>query len=284
MLRHLLSISLCAGLLSTLALSGCNGNGTHQPSPPPIKKKGIVAIVYADLTKSIDEQTAARQKKNIEELFQNLPFDSKFYLFSISRGTNKPSIYEFLPRFVVPKNPKEEDLLEEQKENTKKAKESTELEKLRSSLDSYHAEITDESGAVSCISNKMNSLVDMIASKRSSFPEYDIRLFYYSDMIEQCQNSFDGKPLTFERYPDESKEAAHFQDIQRRIDDNFDPASTNKNLKTMDIKMHIILTSQDDKQSLKSLKKIWNTIFQKLGLPPEEIVWAIGNEEYFWKL
>jgi hypothetical protein len=97
MIRHLLFISVSAGMFAALiALSGCNGIDT--PAPP--KKKGIVAIVHADLTESIDEATATRQKRNIEELFQNLPYDSKFYLFSIDRGTNKPSIYEFLPTFI----------------------------------------------------------------------------------------------------------------------------------------------------------------------------------------
>ena len=281
MIRHLLSISFCAGLFAALiALSGCEGLDT----PVPPKKKGIVAIVYTDLTKSIDEKTATRQKRNIEELFQNLPYDSKFYLFSIDRGTNKPSIYEFLPKFIEVKNPKDEDQLKEEIANTKKAKESTELEKLRSSLGSYHASISSENGPVSCISNKLNSLVDMIANKRSSFPEYDLRLYFYSDMIEQCQNSFDGKPLTFERNPDDSEEAKHLQDIQKRIKDHFEPANPSKDLKSMETKVHIILTSQDDKQSLRSLKIIWNSFFGKLGRAPEDIVWANGNEESFWKL
>ena len=283
MSRHLLSISFCAGLfVALIALSGCDGIGIDTPVPP--KKKGIVAIVYTDLTKSIDEQTATRQKRNIEELFQSLPYDSKFYLFSIDRGTNKPSIYEFLPKFIEVKNPKDEDQLKEDIAKTRKDKETTELEKLRSSLDSYHASITGEKGPVSCISNKMNSLVDMIANKRSSFPQYDIRLYFYSDMIEQCQNSFDSKPLTFERYPDDSEEATHLQDIQRRIAENFEPANANKNLKTMETKMHIILTSQDDKQSLRSLKTIWNSFFGKLGLAPEDIIWTNGNENIFWTL
>ena len=279
--RLLLSLSFSAGLFAALiAFSGCDGLDTRVPP----KKKGIVAIVYADLTKSIDEQTATRQKRNIEELFQNLPYDSKFYLFSIDRGTNKPSIYEFLPKFIEVKNPKDEDQLKEEIANTRKAKESTELEKLRSSLNSYHSSISSQNGPVSCISSKLNSLVDMIANKRSSFPEYDIRLYFYSDMIEQCQNSFDGKPLTFERYTDDSEEAKHLQDIQRRIKQNFDPANPNKDLKSLQTKVHIILTSQDDKQSLRSLKTIWNSLFEKLGLSPDDIVWANGNEEIFSKL
>jgi hypothetical protein len=281
MIRHLLSISFCAGLFTALiALSGCG----CIDCPVPPKKKGIVALVYTDLTKSINDETANRQKRNIEELFQSLPYDSKFYVFSIDRGTNKPSIYEFLPKFIEPKTPREEDQLTEEIATTKKAKESTELEKLRSSLDSYHAAIISERGPVSCISNKLNSLTDMIAIKRSSVPEYEIRLYFYSDMIEQCQNSFDGKPLTFEKYPDDTEEAKHLQDIQKRIEANFQPANPNKNLKSMGTAIQIILTSQDDKQSLRTLKTLWNSFFGKLGLSPEDIVWANGNEECFWKL
>ena len=279
MIRHLLSISFCAGLFAaSISLSGCEGLDT--PAPP--RKKGIVAIVYTDLTKSIDEKTATRQKRNIQELFQNLPYDSKFYLFSIDQGTNKPSIYEFLPRFIKVKNPKDEDELREQIEKTRKARESNELEKLKSSLDTYYASVSSAKGSVSCISNKLNSLVDMIANKRSSFPEYDLRIFFYSDMIEQCQNSFDGKPMTFERYSDDSVEAKHLQDIEKRIKENFEPASPSKNLKSMETKVHIIMTSQDDKQSLRSLKTIWNSLFEKLGIDPEDIVWANSNEDIFF--
>ena len=279
MIRQILSISLCAGLFATLITSS-----RCVPPPDPPKTPGVVALVYTDLTKSIDSQTANRQKQNIGELFQKLPADSKFYLFSIDRGTNKPSIYEFLPTFVEVKLARDQEVHDKQVEDTKKDKASTEFEKLKSSLDSYHVAITSEKGPVSCISNKLNSLADMIATKRASFPGYEIRLYFYSDMIEQCQNSFDSKPLNFARYPDDSKEAAHLQDIQNRIDKYFDTGSPNGNLKSTGTKIFIILTSQDDKQSLRSLKTIWNSLFEKLGLAPEDIVWTNGNDNIFWTL
>jgi hypothetical protein len=186
--------------------------------------------------------------------------------------------------FIEVKSPQDEDQLKEEIKKTGQDKKTTELEKLRSSLDSYHASISAETGPVSCISNKLNSLVDVIANKRSSFPEYETRLFFYSDMIEQCQNSFDGKPSTFEKYPDDREEEKHLQDLQKRIEGNFDPANPNKNLKSMGTKLYIILTSQDDKQSLRTLKSLWNSFFVKLGLAPDDIVWANSNEVYFWKL
>ena len=280
-MRLLLTILIGVGLFTALiASSGCG----RLDVPVAPKPKGILAIVYSDLTKSINEETANRQKRNIEELFQNLPHDSKFYLFSIDRGTNKPSIYEFLPKFTEVKNAEDEDKLKEDIANIKKAKETTEFEKLKASLDSYQASITSERGPVSCISNKLNLLADMIANKRAGYPGYEIRLFFYSDMIEQCQNSFDSKPLNFERYSGDSEEAKHLQDIQKRINANFDPASTNKNLKSMGAKIYIILTSQDDKQSLRTLKTLWDSFFGKLGLAPEDIVWTNSNELYFWTL
>ena len=150
MIRQIFSITLYAGLFAALiATSKCGVD------PPP---KGIVALVYIDLTKSINDETAKRQKQNVGELFQNLPGDSKFYLFSIDRGTNKPSVYEFLPKFTEIKNAEDEDKVKEELANTKKAKETTEFEKLKAALDSYHASIRSETGPVSCISNKLNSL------------------------------------------------------------------------------------------------------------------------------
>lgn len=275
-LRIFTCVALCAALI---ALSGCTEIGKNVTPP---RKKSILAIVYADLTKSINETTANRQKRNIETLFQRLPYDAKFYLYSIDRGASKPSIYEFLPTFTPIVDTETEELVQEEIEKTIADKKGTELEKLKSSLDSYHASIAREKGPVSCISNKLNGLIDTINVNKA--PEYDIRIYFYSDMIEQCQNSFDAKPLDFERYDNDSQEAKHLADIQGRIDKNFEQANPKRNLKSMDAKVYIILTSQDDKQSLKTLKTIWSNFFGKLGLSSDEIVWANNNGDGFWTL
>jgi hypothetical protein len=277
MIRHILSTSFRVGLFATLVVF------SHCP-PPVHKTKGIVAFVYTDLTVSINDETAKREKENIGKLFQNLPAESQFYLFSIDRGTNKPSIYEFLPKLVDVKVASDQKLLAKQKIEIENLKQTTEFAKLKSSLDAYHSSISKDNGHVSCITNKLNSLADIIASTRSSYPDYDIRLYFYSDMIEDCQNSFDGKLLRFDRDSDDRKEVVHLQDIQNRIEKNFEPARPDNNLKSMGTKVYIILTSQDDKQTLKSLKTIWNNLFGKLGLAPEDIKWTIGNEPYFWTL
>jgi hypothetical protein len=282
MKKRQLSIFTCAALLTSLiTLPGC----IREVVPPPVpSKKGILAIVYTDLTKSIDEPTAIRQKENIAELFQNLAYDAKFYLFSIDRGTSKPNIYKFLPSIPKVETAEDEDKLAEAKKNIETAKTTTELEKLNSSLDSYHGSITKEKGPVSCITNKLNSLIDTIANMRADFPDYDIRVFFYSDMIEQCQNSFDAKPLDFERSENDGEEQKHLADIQNRIEKNFAQASPKKNLKSLEAKVYIVLTSQDDKQNLVTLKTIWNSFFKKLGLESDEIVWANGNGRIFWTL
>lgn len=275
------SICFCAALLAALiGLSACKGIDT--PLPP--QKKAILAIVYTDLTKSIDEQTAMRQKENIQQLFQKLPYDTKFYLFSIDRGTSKPSIYKFLPDIPEVKTAKDEVRLEKAKENIETAKKTTELEKLNSSLNAYHSSITKQKGPVSCISNQLNALIDTTSGMRADSPDYDIRVFFYSDMIEQCQNAFDAKPLDFERHENDSEEEKHLADIQSRIEQNFEQASPEKNLKSLGASIYIILTSQDDKQSLRTLKTIWNSFFTKLGLVPNEVVWSNGNGERFWRL
>ena len=268
-------ICLCTVLA---ALSHCNGDGP----PPPKKAKGIVAIVYADLTKSIDEDIANRQKKNIGELFQRLPANTKFFLYSIDRGSNKPDIYEFAPRFIEVKEAKDVDTLKQQIEKAKKDKETSEGDNLNASLNAYYSFITSQKGPVSCIANKLNSLLDTVGNAKASFRDHEIRLFFYSDMIEQCQNSFDGKPADFETQGNDQEEVKHLQDIQQRIEQSFAQAGPEKNLKSMGAKVYIVLTSQDDKQNLKSLKTIWNTFFGKLGLQPDDLIWANRNEELFW--
>jgi len=123
----------------------------------------------------------------------------------------------------------------------------------------------------------------MVANKTAGHPEYEVRLYFYSDMIEECENSFDGKPLSFRRNPHDSDEKKHLQQIQTRIDESFEQAAPPRDLKSMGAKIYIILTSQDDKQTLVTVKKIWNKLFAKLGYAPEDITWANGNEDSFWR-
>ncbi|HXQ39352.1 MAG TPA: hypothetical protein VN843_35455 [Anaerolineales bacterium] len=276
-----LLISLCIALVASSRCGG--GNGEIKPPTPP-KKKGIVAIVYSDLTKSIDENIANRQKENIGELFKRLPVNTKFFLYSIDRATNKPDIYKFTPpTFIKIRVESDRDRLKKQIEDTQTNKETTEFDNLNRSLNSYYSSITNQKGPVSCIANKLTTLLDTIGNKNNSFPEHELRLFFYSDMIEQCQSSFDGKPANLEKHANDKEEAKYLQDLQQRIEQNFGQAAPDKNLKSMGTKVYIVLTSQDDKQNLNTLKTIWNAFFKRLGLDPEDLVWANGNEEVFWE-
>jgi hypothetical protein len=273
MRKHLPTIFFaCTLCIALIGLSACWKDGPKKP-------KGIVAIVYADLTKSINKEIAERQKENIGELFKKLPWNTKFFLFSIDRGSSQPTIYEFTPKITIVTDTKEEMAAKKDPENNQTAKETTEYEKLNSSLNSYHAAIASQQGMVSCISNKLNFLLDRVRDKTESFPEHEIRVFFYSDMIEQCENSFDGKPLNLKRVANDKEEAKYLQDIQARIEQNFEPAN---NLNSMGTKIYIIRTSQDDKQNLKTLTAIWDSFFKKLGLATEDIDWTNSNEPYFW--
>jgi len=271
-------------VLFIAVLVGLSGCGIDDAFKGQNQKKGIVAIVYSDLTESINEEIANREKQNIGELFQKLPAATKFYLFSIDRGTNKPDIYSFAPQFTIVRKVSDQEKVKQEIEENRIAKETTELAKLNASLNSYHTSITGQKGPVSCIANKLNSLLDMVGNKTAGHSGYEVRLYFYSDMIEECENSFDGKPLSFRRDPDDSDEKKHLQEIQTRVEENFEQAAPPRDLKSMGAKIYIILTSQDDKQTLVTLKKIWNKLFAKLGFAPEDIVWANGNEDRFWQV
>lgn len=259
----------------SLALAGCDID-----KPTPHVKEGFVAIVYADLTRSINDETANRIKRNVAELFRNTPPNTNFYLFSVDRGTSKPDIYEFIPHFSEIKLASDEDKVKKEMEDNQKTKADVELKKLKDSLDSYHALIASQKGPVSCLTNKLNSLSDMIRNKSSNYPDYEIRVYFYSDMIEDCSNSFDGKPLAFKRSANDDEEEKHLQDIQHRIDKNFHQVE----LKSLHPKVYVVLTSQDDKQSLANLKMLWSKFFDKLGVDTGDIFWGVGNEESFWKM
>jgi hypothetical protein len=261
----------------TLAFSQC------PPMPPP-PKQGIIAIVFSDLTGSLNDEIATREKQNIEKLFQQLPVESKFFLFSIDQGTSKPAIYEFAPDFIEIKVASDEEKLERQKHQKQTEKQGIESTKLINALDSYRTSIVRQKGAVSCIASKVNSLVDTVENKARSYSNYEIRIFFYSDMIEECDNSFDGRAATFKRHQNDKEEERHLQDLFDRIDRNIQQAVPPRDLKSMGAKVYVVLTSQDDKQMLTILKKIWNKLFAKLGLAPQDIIWASDTEDYFTRM
>lgn len=269
----------CFKLVILLALFSSTCNEVKTPE----KKRGVVAIVYVDLTGSINKDTADRVKRNIVELFQKLPTDSKFYLYSIDRGTSKPDIYNFVPTFTKIQTASDEDKVKAEAVECEKQKQTTELEKLTASLDSYHNSIAPQTGAVSCLTNKLNSLVDIVKNKSKSFPNYDLRVYFYSDMIEECDTSFDGKPLDFKKSLKNGSEEKHIQEIEERVEKNF-TFNTPQNLKAMGATIYVILTSQDDKQNLNTLKNIWGDFFAKLGFTLDDVFWDLGNDDSFWKL
>ena len=273
---------ICVLSIALIVSSACDMDKTFREAEKG-KTKGIVAIVYSDLSKSINEEIANRQKENIDQLFRRLPVNTKFFLFSIDRGTSKPNIYQFIPQLPEVRVEADRDKLKKAIAENEKAKETTEAERLSSSLNSYYGSITKQDGPVSCISNRLNALVDEIRNQKETYRDYEIRIFFYSDMIEQCDASFDGKPLKFKKATSDAEEAKDLQDIQTRIDQNFQQTSLGQDLKS-GTKIYIVQTSQDDKQSPTNLKTIWNAFFSKLGFEPKEIVWANGNHESFWKV
>jgi hypothetical protein len=247
------------------------------------QNKQIFAIVYTDLTESISKEVADREKQNIAQLFQKLPADSQFYLFEIDRGTSSPDIYESVPHFTVVRKVSDLEKRKQEIEKYQHEKETTELVKLNTALNSYQGSIAGQKGPVSCVTNKLNALLDQVANSIVGHPEYEVRLYFYSDMIEECEKSFDGKPMSFLRNPHDNEERAHIQEIEKRIDENFQQADPPKDLKSMGAKIYIMLTSQDDKQTLVTLKKIWGRLFASLGLPEKDIVWANGNSDLLWQ-
>lgn len=275
--------AICLSLVLLVAISfGLSGCWIDEKFPPH-QTKGLVAVVYSDLTGSINDETATRQKQNIGKLFQELPAETKFFLFSIDQGTSKPDIYYFVPKATEVVDAATEAKADQEKQTWKTEKATVETNKLNASLDGYHKSIVNEKRAVSCIANKLNSLLDMVTNKTTNDPGCEVRVYFYSDMIEDCENSFDGKPLLFKRLANDAQEEKHLQEIQLRIEKNFEQVGPQRNLKSMGARIYIILTSQDDKQRLVTLKKLWNQLFAKLGFAPEDITWSIGNEESFWK-
>src|SRR5260370_37208237 len=229
-MRNRPSICLGFGLLiaASFSLSSC----WIDERFPTAKTKGLVAIVYSDMNGSINDETAIRQKQNIGKLFQRLPVETKFFLFSIDQGTSKTDIYDFGREPTVVKDAATEAKAEREKDQWKKEKETVETNKLNASLDSYRTSIAKQRGPVSCIANKLNSLLDMVANKITNEPGCEVRVYFYSDMIEECENSFDGKPTVFTRYPNNAQEEKHLQDIQTRIDKDFEQIGPPKNLKS----------------------------------------------------
>ena len=256
-------------ILLILSFTACNG-----VKPPP-KKEGIIAIVFADLTGSINEETANKLKTNVKELFNNLPPQSKFYLYSIDKGTSKPPIFEYVPVLPPIESAADEYTANKKIEELGLRKANEESARLQNALNVYYDSISKQKGAVSCLTNKLNILGDSVTNKSISYPNHELRIYFYSDMIEDCENSFDGKPLNFERKPNDLQEQAHADEINTRIEKN---VSQLKKIRDLETKIHIILTSHDDKQELSKLKSIWAKLFNKFGYQLEDF----NNDKYFY--
>lgn len=290
---NIISLFLMVILSCSFSCPGGDNNNkeiivTQTPKPP--KKKGIIAIVFADLTGSINEETANRVKRNVGELFKQLPAETNFYLYTIDRGTSKPDIYNFTPKFTEIKVDSDEEKRKEETANNQELKNTIELEKLNKSLNDYQNYISSQKGAVSCLSNKLNFLSDSIKNKSDSYPEYAVKIYFYSDMLEECENSFDGKPLDFKKKATDAEEEKHLQEIENRIGKGFNSTLQFKDLKSLRTKIHVILTSQDDKQELGKLKTLWAKIFGKFGYLEEDIndktyfYWGDGTDKILWEL
>ena len=284
------SIGLLLLSIVSCIFSVCCHGGVAPVKERSRKKEGVVAIVYVDLTGSINEEIATRVKENIGKLFKNLPAETKFYLYSINGGASNPDIYNFVPTIIAITDIKvasDETKRENQIKESEMLKETTEFEKLNNALNTYQTLISNQKGPVSCLTNRLDSLWEIVKNKRDSNPNYEVRVYFYSDMIEECNNSFDGKPLDFKRKANEIEEEKQFQEILRRVEKGF-PANPLNDLKSLGAKIHIVSTSHTDRQNLRQLKMIWAKIFEKNGYTAEDInnkdyfYWGDGTDEIIW--
>jgi hypothetical protein len=244
------------------------------------------AIVYVDLTGSVNQQVAGRVIENVEKLFTDTPPETRFYIYAIDRGTSKPDIYHFTPDIPRGDRPTDQANRNQSLKEIPDRKRSEERGKLDTALKRYLADISHQRGPVSCLTNKLNALWDVAKAKRDSDPDCDLKIYFYSDMIEECENGFDGKPLDFKRKQDATQEKRHLDEIFERIAGfHLDPSM---NLKDLGAKIHVVQASQNDKEDYQQLRAIWTRLFEKLGYSRDDLskkeyfYWGDGADDILW--
>lgn len=230
----------------------------HESCGSGVAKKKKHAIIYCDLSSSVDSNAINEVRKKTITVIRYLPFGSKVDLYPIGANPlSEPLWSEAIP---VPEYSHLESSIDEAYRN----RDSVALRFANKIIQEYKAKqsIIDKSTRNSCIIGTLPGLADKI--KSASKKEYEIEVIYFSDMLECCDLPI---KICMEGKHKQSKES-----IMKVINESNE---LNFNLNNMiGNHIYIIQTSnffgRKDCLSEGDVKYVWKYVFGKMGYSEEE--------------
>ena len=247
----------------------------EQPEEMP---RSNVIVSFVDLTGSIDEETAEGVKNKVEKLFIDLPEKSIFYVYPVDFGANIQPIFSYQDQECVIKRDSDKEKCRKQFADSKK----TATEDLKIQLMRYQEKMAHPDNKKldnSCLINKLITMNNLVKSKYDD-KKYKLSLIFFSDMIEDCSESFNNKPISFEK-------ANNFDLIKTQIEKEVTVNRDNANLKLLQIKPIFIHTIRKDSMPFYQLQELWDMVFNKFGYDKGELLkcyWTTElPDENSWK-
>lgn len=243
---------------------------TTKNKPEESKKQEII-LIYLDFTQSADSSVISQLiDQKFRALLNKAPLNSKIYCKVISNIENQ----DFIIEYTKPNISKLEDLDDVILEDANKRKRDILVSKMKNDIDSLvnlskvaynNFIVQDNLRAIgrenhpSCLIKTLESAYNLFNSFYKTNPDrYEMRLVYFSDMIEQCTNYFDY--LTMCDLPPDS--------IEKKIDLHYNPSFDLK--KVIKNNVHFIMTQRSEGSNKSCfdnhyIQKIWAKIFSKIG-------------------
>ncbi|WP_461302469.1 hypothetical protein [Aureisphaera sp.] len=227
----------------------------------------VKVIAFCDMTSSLDSLSIYDESNKVVKFINALPWGSELTVYPINDNTFSNNFFHY----EIPQC------------NTNIERKIKELEDQRSkfadSLGRYIVENHDRTIEVSvdefrsCIVSSLETAYQLLKTLNN---RGNIRLVFFSDMIEQCPISSYGKMYMCSNNVEPKKEK-----LIKQIEDNYTPNFNLKNL--IDNRISIVISTNKRRQEncLQEYerKALWQKIFEKIGYSKEDFESFHYNQE-----
>ncbi len=240
-------------ILSCGGDKGVENNSTNEVNKTKQSEK-IHALIFCDLTSSVDSVLIKEVAGKAFELIYNLPQGSKIEAYPIDDNTYSDVIFSCEIPMKESKLSIDENRFNDQLKSlaTKFGTSIFEKYKVINSTD-----VTRQS---SCIIATLETAYNFFKDKNKD--EFRFELIYFSDMIEQCANSQAGAI-----YICGSKFNPNKNKIINQVEEKYKPNFNLKSLIDNNVSMIVTTGLIGDEKCLRSdeQREIWSKVFSKVG-------------------
>lgn len=225
--------------------------------------------VFFDFSTSLNETNIRDQSKKVKELIEKLEFNTNLVIYPINLDINPEPIY-------AGQTQKYTGFYEDNTMSKNRKKMADSIEKL---LIETYINQNKANEYTSCIISSFEVTYKFLPKKVDSLT----KVFIFTDMVEQCEESRAGK-----LYMCSSSRTPSYEEIEEQIISNYNPEfSLNEKLGYN--QLFVIKTSSYGNQSkcLNQLEqdKIWDLIFTKLGYDKPNNIYRhtnVPSEKELW--